>query len=68
MANVSRGFVIGVEISENGDKAVLIVGEKKTGQKTTQIINSFVGEEAKWMYDRLIKQKGRNVVNDELKK
>lgn len=68
MAKISRGLIIGVDISENGDKAVLIVGEKKPGQKTTQIINSFAGEEAEWMYNRLITQTGRNVINDEFKK
>ena len=68
MANISRGLIIGVDISDNGDEAVLIVGERKPGQKVTQIINSFAGEEAKWMYERLINKERNNVVRDEFTK
>lgn len=60
--------MIGVDISDNGDEAVLIVGRKMPGQKVTQIINAFSGDEAKWMYERLVNTPERNVVTDEFKK
>ena len=50
---VSESLIIGIDISENGDNAVLIVGRKQSGN-ATEILNAFQGEEAIELYTKLI--------------
>ena len=53
---VSESLVIGIDISENGDNAVLIVGRKQSGTDT-EIVNAFQGEEAIELYTKLISKR-----------
>ena len=53
--NIADCYLIGIDISDNGDESVLTVS-RVDGPKRT-VINTFMGEEAKWMYERLTNQK-----------
>ena len=53
---VSESLIIGIDISENGDTATLIVSKKQPG-KVTEIVNTFQGEEATELYMKLITKK-----------
>lgn len=53
---ISESIIIGVDISENGDTPVLLVGRKQS-EKATEIINAFQGEEAIELYMKLITKK-----------
>lgn len=53
---VSESLIVGVDISENGDTAVLIVGKKQPG-KAIEIVNAFQEEEAIELYMKLITEK-----------
>lgn len=50
---LTGSLVIGYDFSNGKDKSVLIVGEKRMNQ-SMEIINAFQGEEAEWMYRKLI--------------
>lgn len=52
---VSESYIIGIDISDNGDESVLTVS-RLNGNKMT-VVNTFTGEEAEWMYERLTNQK-----------
>ena len=49
-------LLIGTDFSNGEDIGVLIVGRKRPNQ-SVEIINAFQGEEAAWMYQRLIGEK-----------
>lgn len=53
---VSESLIVGIDISENRDTAVLIVG-KKQPKKATEILNAFQGEEAIELYMKLINKR-----------
>lgn len=53
-------LLIGTDFSNGKDVGVLIVGRKRPNQ-SVEIINAFQGEEAVWMYQRLIGEKKENV-------
>lgn len=46
-------LLVGFDFSNGADVGVLIVGRKRPNQ-SVDIINAFQGEEALWMYHRLI--------------
>lgn len=46
-------LLVGFDFSNGKDNSVLIVGRKGKGEEV-KIINAFQGEEAEWMYNRLI--------------
>lgn len=52
----SESLIIGYDESNGRDNTVLIVGRKKKGQEV-EVINAFQGEEAYWMYQKLITKK-----------
>ena len=49
--NVSEGFIVSVDIRNNGDNAILIVGVKK--KQKVEIVNAFSGQEAIDLYHKL---------------
>lgn len=49
-------ILIGVDLADNDDTGVLIVGRKRMNQ-SVEIINAFQGEEAKELYKKLITKK-----------
>ena len=49
-------LLIGVDFSNGEDNDVLVVGRKSEGE-VVQIINSFQDEEARKLYETLIKKK-----------
>lgn len=53
-------LVIGYYFSNGKDKSILIVGEKRMNQ-SMEIINAFQGEEAEWLYKKLVGEKGEMV-------
>lgn len=54
--NKSESLIIGYDESNGRDHTVLIVGRKKKGQEV-EVINAFQGEEAYWMYQKLVTKK-----------
>lgn len=62
MLKVSESYIIGVDISDTGDTPVLTVSRLE-GSKMT-VVNSFMGEEAKWMYERLTHPKETQSTNN----
>ena len=46
-------LLVGLDFSKGEDVGVLIVGRKRPND-SFEIINTFQGEEARWMYNRLI--------------
>lgn len=46
-------LLVGFDISNGKDGCVLIVGRKDRGEEV-KIVNAFQGEEAEWMYNRLV--------------
>lgn len=70
---VNESIIIGIDISENEDTAVLLVGRRHSG-RTTEIINAYQGEEAIELYtklttkkDKCIKSKKENEFSEEIK-
>lgn len=59
--NKSESLIIGYDESDGRDNTVLIVGRKKKGQEV-EVINAFQGEEAYWMYQKLVTKKEKNNV------
>lgn len=57
---VSENIIIGIDISENGDMAVLTVFRKQLGN-ITEIVNVFQEEEAIDLYTKLITTKEYSV-------
>lgn len=53
----SDALIVGIDFSKGEDVGVLIVGRKRPND-SVEIINAFQGEEARWMYERLIAKKG----------
>lgn len=53
----SDALIVGIDFSKGEDVGVLIVGRKRLND-SVEIINAFQGEEARWMYERLITKKG----------
>ncbi len=49
-------ILIGVDLADNDDTGVLIIGRKRMNQ-SVEIINAFQGEEAKELYKKLITKK-----------
>lgn len=57
-------LLVGLDFSKGEDVGVLIVGRKRPND-SFEIINTFQGEEARWMYNRLItKDKEKGGKND----
>lgn len=54
---VNESVIVSVDFTRGVDVGVLIVGRKNPETKTVDIINAFQGEEAYWLYQRLITQK-----------
>lgn len=50
-------LLVCLDFSKGKDSGVLIVGRKKPNQ-SVEIVNAFQGEEARKMYDLLVKKKG----------
>lgn len=50
---ISDVLLVGLDFSKGEDVGVLIVGRKRPNE-SVEIINTFQGEEARWMYNRLI--------------
>ena len=50
-------LLIGVDFSQGEDTYVLVIGRKSAGE-VVEIINAFQGEEARKLYETLIKKKG----------
>lgn len=59
--NKSESLIIGYDESNGRDNTVFIVGRKKKGQ-VVEVINAFQGEEAYWMYQKLVTKKEKNNV------
>ena len=58
MEHINTSFVVSVDFSAE-DKGVLIVGVKDhKAPSGMKVLNAFQGEEAWWLYNKLIKQKG----------
>jgi hypothetical protein len=53
---VTDTILIGVDLADNDDTGVLIIGRKRMNQ-SVEIINAFQGEEAKELYKKLITKK-----------
>lgn len=53
----SGTLIVGIDFSKGEDVGVLIVKRKRPND-SVEIINAFQGEEARWMYERLITKKG----------
>lgn len=53
----SDTLIVGIDFSKDVGEKVLIVGRKRPND-SVEIINAFQGEEARWMYERLITKKG----------
>lgn len=49
-------ILVSVDLADNDDTGVLIVGRKRMNQ-SVEIINAFQGEEAKELYKKLITKK-----------
>ncbi len=49
-------ILIGVDLADNDDTGVLIIGRKRMNQ-SVEIINAFQGEGAKELYKKLITKK-----------
>lgn len=49
-------ILIGVDLADNDDTGVLIIGRKRMNQ-SVEIINAFQGKEAKELYKKLITKK-----------
>lgn len=49
-------LLVGIDFSKGEDVGVLIVGRKRPND-SVEIINSFQGEEARLMYERLVTKK-----------
>lgn len=49
-------ILIGVDLADNDDTGVLIIGRKRMNQ-SVEIINAFQGDEAKELYKKLITKK-----------
>lgn len=49
-------ILIGVDLADNDDTGVLIIGRKRMNQ-SVEIINAFQGKEAKELYEKLITKK-----------
>lgn len=45
-------LLVGIDFSKGEDVGVLVVGRKRPNE-SIEIINTFQGEEARWMYERL---------------
>lgn len=54
----SESLIIGYDETNGRDNTVLIVGRKKKGQEV-EVINAFQGEEAYWMYQKLVIRKDK---------
>lgn len=60
MKSITDTLLVSVDLTTNGDNAVLIVGRKKPNQ-AVNVINAFQGEEAVELYNRLVTvKKGKN--------
>ena len=59
--NKIESLIIGYDESNGRDNTVLIVGRKKKGVDV-EVINAFQGEEAYWMYQKLVTKKEKNNV------
>lgn len=53
MKSITDTLLVSVDLTTNGDNAVLIVGRKKQNQ-AVNVINAFQGEEAVELYNRLV--------------
>lgn len=53
MKSITDTLLVSVDLTTNGDNAVLIVGRKKPNQ-AVNVINAFQGEEAVELYNRLV--------------
>ena len=59
--NKSESLIIGYDETNGRDNTVLIVGRKKKGVDV-EVINAFQGEEAYWMYQKLVTKKEKKDV------
>lgn len=57
MKSTNDSVIIGFDYLEDKDNAVLIVGKKRPAEPI-KIINSFHGEEAKELWEKLTTKKG----------
>lgn len=53
-------LIIGYDFTNGKDVSVLIVGKKRINE-SVEIINAFQGEEAEWLYKKLVGEKGEMV-------
>lgn len=53
MKSITDTLLVSIDLTTNGDNAVLIVGRKKQNQ-AVNVINAFQGEEAVELYNRLV--------------
>lgn len=53
MNSITDTLLVSIDLTTNGDNAVLIVGRKKRNQ-AVNVINAFQGEEAVELYNRLV--------------
>lgn len=58
MARISESYVVSIDISDNGDCSVMMVG-KREGD-SCRVVNTFIGEDAEIMYQRLLLQPTSN--------
>ena len=52
MKSITDTLLVSIDLSTNGDNAVLLVGRKRKNE-TVDIVNAFQGEEAVELYKRL---------------
>lgn len=57
MSNTHGAFVVSWDFSHGNGKAILIVGNQKSGKM--EIVNAFQGQEAIDIYNKLSKAKGK---------
>lgn len=55
--HINDCILVSVDFSDN-DKGILIVGRKRPNE-SAEIINAFEGEEAMWLYEKLVTKKER---------
>lgn len=64
----ATSLIIGYTESDDMKGTVLVVG-RKTPKKDAEVINAFQGEEAYWMYQKLVtKKEKKNVAVEEIER